>query len=90
MANDVTVNPQITDAVTQTNVKLVGEAPAEAIGVTTQALAHAIGLAMENATQAQGGMQQVNNASTSAVMALIMQAVPQAAASTPPAPTPPV
>lgn len=70
------VNPQITDAVTQTNVKVLGEAPAEAVAIATQAMAHATGLAMENATQTQGGMQQVNNTSTSALMAMIMQAGP--------------
>ena len=69
-----TVNPQITDAVTQTNVKVVGEAPAEALAVATQAMAHAIGLAMENASQTQGGMQQVNNTATGAIIALITQA----------------
>lgn len=68
------VNRQVTDAVTQTNVKLVGEGPAEAIAVETQAMAHAIGLAMENATQAQGGMQQVNNTATAAMITLITQA----------------
>ena len=50
MARQPLVNAQITDAVTQTNVKVIGEAPAEAVGVATQALAHAVGLAMENAT----------------------------------------
>jgi hypothetical protein len=40
-------------------------------------MAHATGLAMENATQAQGGMQQVNNTSTAALMSLIMQATPK-------------
>jgi hypothetical protein len=69
-----TVNPQITDAVTQTNVKVVGEAPAEALAVATQAMAHAMGLAMENASQTQGGMQQVNNTATGAIIALITQA----------------
>ncbi len=69
-----TVNPQITDAVTQTNVKLLGEAPAEALAVATQAMAHATGLAMENASQTQGGMQQVNNTATGAIIALITQA----------------
>jgi killing trait domain-containing protein len=73
MANDDTVNPQITDAVTQTNVKVLGEAPAEALAVATQAMAHATGLAMENASQTQGGMQQVNNTSTAAIITLIMQ-----------------
>ena len=69
-----TVNSQITDAVTQTNVKVVGEGPAEALAVETQAMAHSTGLAMENATQTQGGMQQVNNAATSSTISLIIQA----------------
>ena len=74
MANDDSVNPQITDAVTQTNVKVLGEAPPEAVAIATQAMAHATGLAMESASQAQGGMQQVNNTSTAAIITLIMQA----------------
>jgi hypothetical protein len=69
-----TVNSQVTDAVTQTNVKLVAEAPAEAVAVATQAMAHATSLAMENASQAQGGMQQVNNTATAAMISLITQA----------------
>jgi hypothetical protein len=74
MAAVPTVNAQITDAVTQTNVKVVGEAPAEALAVASQAMAHAIGLAMENATQTQGGMQQINNTATGAMIAMITQA----------------
>ena len=69
-----TVNAQITDAVTQTNVKGLGEAPAEALAAASQAMAHAMGLAMENATQTQGGMQQINNTATGAMIALITQA----------------
>lgn len=69
-----TVNSQITDAVAQTNVKVVGEAPAESLALATQTMAHAISLAMENATQTQGGMQQVNNTSTAAIVSMIMQA----------------
>lgn len=52
-----TVNPQITDAVTQSNVKVVAEAPAMAMGSVYQTLAHAIGLSMENAVVQQ---QQAN------------------------------
>lgn len=70
------VNPQITDAVTQTNVKLVGEAPAEAVALSSQAMAHAVGLAMENASQTQGGMQQVNNTATGTMIAQITAAAP--------------
>lgn len=68
------VNAQVTDAVTQTNVKLVGESPAEAISVEVQAMAHSTGLAMENAVATQGGMQQVANTATAAMITLITQA----------------
>ncbi len=74
MPSGLLVNPQITDAVTQTNVKVLGEAPAEALALTMQAMGHATGLAMENAAQTQGGMQQINNTSTGALMAIIMKA----------------
>jgi len=36
----MTVNSQITDAVTQTNVKVVAEAPAMAMGSIYQTMAH--------------------------------------------------
>lgn len=72
-----TVNSQITDAVTQTNVKLLGEGPAEALTLSAQALAHAMGLAMENAAQTQGGMQQVNNTATGTMIAQITAAAPK-------------
>jgi hypothetical protein len=77
MSDPALVSTRITDAVTQTNVKVLGEAPAEALAAADQTLAHAMGLAMENATQTQGGMQQVNNTSTGALVALIMQAAPK-------------
>lgn len=68
------VNPQITDAVTQTNVKTVAEAQAEAIGISAQTLAHAISLSMETAAQIQGGMQTANEMSTAAIVAGIVAA----------------
>jgi hypothetical protein len=68
-----TVNSQITDAVTQTNVKVLGEGPAEAVAVSVQAVAHATSLSVENASQAQGGMQQINNAAIGALIAKIVE-----------------
>lgn len=65
MADNTPVNAQITDAVTQTNVKVLGEAPAQAMGLVYQTMAHSISLAMQNAMQAQGGLQQIGNAVTS-------------------------
>ncbi len=68
-----TVNSQITDAVTQNNLKVVGESPAQALGMAYQALAHSTGLAMENAMQSQGGMQQITNTATSACVTMIVK-----------------
>jgi hypothetical protein len=67
------VNPQVTDAITQMNVKLVGESPAQAMGAALQTLSHATGLAIENATSAQGSMQQVALTATSSICAMIVK-----------------
>ena len=48
-----TVNAAITDAVTQTNVKVVGEAPAMATGSLYQAQSHSLSVLFENAVQQQ-------------------------------------
>src|ERR1700742_1532318 len=53
MAYPTPVNDQITDAVTQSNVKVVGEAPAMAMGALYQSLAHSTGILYENATSSQ-------------------------------------
>ena len=74
MAYDTPVNSQITDAVTQTNVKVLGEAPAQSMALVYQTMAHSISLAMENAQQAQGGLQQIGNAVTSSAITMIMNA----------------
>ena len=57
MAFPTAVNNQITDAVTQANVTILGSAPAVALSNTYQAAAHATGLMMQNAVANQ---QQVN------------------------------
>lgn len=51
------VNSQITDAITQTNVKVLGEAPAVAIGMLYQTIGNAVAMAAANAVYAQ---QQAN------------------------------
>jgi hypothetical protein len=65
-----TVNPQITDAVTQANVKVLGEAPAMAMGVIYQSLANATGILFENAVSAQ---QQQNIAAQAATNQGVIQ-----------------
>jgi hypothetical protein len=53
MAIPTPVNGQITDAVTQTNVKVLGDAPAMAMGSIYQSMAHSTGILFENATSSQ-------------------------------------
>lgn len=53
MAIPTAVNGQITDAVTQSNVKVLGEAPALALSSVYQSLTHSTGIAMENAVAQQ-------------------------------------
>jgi hypothetical protein len=70
MADPVTVNPMVTDAVTQSNVKVVGEAPAMAISTLYQSMAHSTGILFENAVAAQ---QQQNILAQAAVNQGVMQ-----------------
>ena len=60
MADNSTVNAQITDAVTQTNVNVVGESPAQAMGSLYQMAAHANGMAMQNSVANQQNLNQLN------------------------------
>ncbi|QWP78211.1 RebB family R body protein [Lysobacter sp. K5869] len=53
MAYPTAVNNQITDAVTQSNVKVIAEVPAFAMGSMFQASAHSTGLLFENAIASQ-------------------------------------
>ena len=53
MAFPTAVNDQITDAVTQSNVKVLGDAPAQATALLYQGIAQALALAAENATAQQ-------------------------------------
>ena len=74
MAQETAVNSQVTDAITQTNVKVLGEAPAQSMALIYQTTAHSISLAMENAQQAQGGLQQIGIAVTSSAVTMILNA----------------
>ncbi|MGH8032479.1 MAG: RebB family R body protein [Luteimonas sp.] len=70
MAYPTAVNNQITDAVTQSNVKVVAEAPAFAMASIYQSLAHSTGILFENAVAAQ---QQQNTLSLAAANQGVMQ-----------------
>ncbi len=66
------VNSQITDAVTQSNVKVVAEAPAMAMGNVYQTLAHSIGILMENAVNQQQQASVLSQAVTTQCVTTIL------------------
>ena len=70
MAYPTAVNDQITDAVTQSNVKVLGEAPAMAMGTIYQTMAHSTGILFENAISSP---QQQNTLALAAANMGVMQ-----------------
>lgn len=74
MASPTAVNSQITDAVTQSNVKVLAEAPAVALGSLYQAVAQALANAAHNATTTQ---QNANTVANAAVAKAVADAVAQ-------------
>ncbi|ALN89670.1 MULTISPECIES: RebB family R body protein [Lysobacter] len=70
MAYPTAVNNQITDAVTQSNVKVIAEGPAFAMGSIFQASAHSTGILFENSVAAQ---QQQNTLALAAANQGVMQ-----------------
>ncbi|MCJ9429354.1 RebB family R body protein [Kordiimonas marina] len=53
MAIPTSVNSQITDAVTQSNLQVLGMAPAMASSFIYQSMAHSAGIMFQNSVQAQ-------------------------------------
>lgn len=51
--NETALNSQITDSITQVNTKVLGDAPANAMGNLFQSTSQALSLAALNATNAQ-------------------------------------
>jgi len=72
MAFPTAVNDQITDSVTQSNVKVLGDAPAIALGGLYQAVAHSLGLALQNATANQQQAATLAQAATTRSVALLV------------------
>ncbi len=70
MAAPTTVSPMITDAVTQSNVKVVAESPAIALSTLYQSMSHSTGIMFQNAVAAQ---QQQNSLAQAATNQGIMQ-----------------
>lgn len=85
MAFPTAVNSQITDAVTQANVKVLGDAPAMAMGnlfvATSQALSNAAHNATNNQQQSYVTMQASTTQAVSTLLALDTAATGVATAS---------
>ena len=65
------VNPQITDAITQTNVQILGTAPGTAMGNLFQATSQALCNAAHNATAAQQNANLILQTTTTQGVALL-------------------
>ena len=74
MANTTEVNSQITDAITQVNVNVLGSSPAAAFGILNQTLAQAVGMGMQNSMQHQNGMLQIQTAIVASAVRQILEA----------------
>lgn len=72
MAFPTSVNDQITDAVSQSNVQVLGDASAQAAGVLAQSMAQAIGLAAMNATAQQQNTATLAQAVTARATAALL------------------
>lgn len=75
--NNTKVNSQITDSVSQTNVNVLGDSPAQALGVLYQMAAHANGMAMQNSVTNQNNLNQLNAAIVSNAIKLINESTSQ-------------
>lgn len=69
---DRPIHPQITDAVSQTSVKVLGLAPAMALAGLYQTLANSVALASMNAVTAQQQMNMAQQAATTEEVALLL------------------
>ncbi|RYF43570.1 MAG: glycerol-3-phosphate dehydrogenase [Comamonadaceae bacterium] len=72
MAFPTSVNDQITDAVTQSNMQALGGASAQAAALVYQATAQALALAAEEATAQQQNAQTLAQAATARSVALLL------------------
>lgn len=79
MADDTTVNSQITDAVTQVTASVLGSSEAQARAMADQVMAHAVGLAMQNAVAQQQQAYILRNAVTTAAARAILESSPEEA-----------
>jgi hypothetical protein len=67
------VNPQVSDAVTSTNLNVVGASPAQAMSIVYQGVASATNLAIQNAQYGSQQLNQIGQAVTAVACDKIMK-----------------
>jgi hypothetical protein len=70
-----TVNEQVTDGVTQSNLQVIGESPAMSMSMVYQAMAQSLSLSMQNATYGQQQMQSISQAISTVGAKKIMELI---------------
>ena len=80
MAIPTPVNGQITDAITQSNVTVLGQAPSMALGNLLQVSAQAFAMMMQNASAAQQNLNISAQAATTQGVAVLYSAAAAASA----------
>jgi len=71
MPENTPVNSQITDAVTQSNLTVLGNAPAQSMATAYQLLAQSVGVSMQNAVANQQNMNTIDSAIVSQGISLL-------------------
>jgi len=71
MADNTWMNSQVTDAVTQSNVKVLGDAPAESMGMLYQMLAQSTGMSMQNLVANQQHKNSIDSAVVTGAVTLL-------------------
>lgn len=67
------LSPAILNGIANTNVDVLGNAPAVSVAQVYQVLAHSIGLSMQSAQANSAGLMQIGNAVVTVAVAQIMQ-----------------
>lgn len=72
MAFPTAVNDEITDSVTQSNVEVLGDAAAMALGSLYQTTAHSTGLMLGNAVTQQNSAATISQTATASIVSFIL------------------
>jgi hypothetical protein len=70
-----TVSPDIIASIGDTNLAVLGDAPAHSMAMVYQVLAHSVGLSMQSVQANHAGMLQIGSATVAVAVAQIMKQI---------------